>query len=1073
MKNYITMLFLIIAGASIAVAQQRPIVIKGIVRSGEDNRPMAGVTVQALSNKQKQQTDHTGAFSFSLSKVPDSLHFSYIGFESVVSSVTQSTAELIIEMIVDNTAIEEIVVNTGYQSMKPNEMTGSFQVIDQKTLQNQTGTNILQRLNNEAVGIRFDNLPDNVFGDEELDFSVRGLSTINAPSAPLIVLDGFIYEGNISNIDPNSIESVTILKDAAATSIWGARAGNGVVVINSKGKTLGDQPTRISFNKLNTVKAVPDLRQIYQMDAADFIEIEKYIFDNGYYDRTISRTPYTALTPAVEILLQQREGVISTAEAESRLARLAGIDGVANFQDAFLNSPFTDQYTINVHGGSRKNSYGFGAGYLSDKNYNEARFNKINLQLTNSFRPIDQLLLNIGVHYTNSKTKSGKPNYSSLTINRTKVPYLEFVDDQGDAIPLDLNFGGDYMAQTYSDDSYLDWRYYPVDDWRHSRSSTNTEELYANMNLQYKIASYLDVNIAGQYQMQRSGNETLNDVDSYSTRMLINQYLSIDPSNGTVQYNIPKGGVLSQDTRTGSSYTVRGQSNFRNTWGRHGVVGMLGGEARQTLSKGLSGTHYGYSADPLRTVRVDYARSFTVIPTFGTSLIPGAAGTSRSTHRYVSLYTNWVYTLDRKYNLSFSMRRDGANVFGANTNDKWNPFWSLGASWNIADESFFKTDMLSTLKLRTTYGVSGNVDPRRTPLPVASNSTGRYTSFPALVISNLNDPSLQWETVATVNVGADFATKGNRISGSIDYYVKNGDQLYGATTYDYTTYGQSGMITKNTAKMRTHGFDIMLNSKNLRKKVGWDTRLLLAVNKDRTVDYYSQFGSNLTPILGDGSIITPIIGKPLYAIAAYKWAGLDEHGDPQGLLDGVPSTDYREIRNEAVNSGMDETNVSFIGSSRPQLFGSVMNTFTYKNFSLAVNISFKGDYFYKSKATNYSALFSTGTVYPDIETRWRASGDEEKTNMPVLKYPVDSNRDSFYNMSEIHVHRGDHVRLEYVNFSWHPTIKVRDKAIEAELYINTSNLGLLWSKNPNGTDPDYENRIAPLRTTSLGFRFTL
>src|SRR5690606_34065958 len=292
---------------------------------------------------------------------------------------------------------------------------------------------------------------------------------------------------------------------------------------------------------------------------------------------------------------------------------------------------------------------------------------------------------------------------------------------------------------------------------------------------------------------------------------------------------------------------------------------LLGSELRENLMEGSTSSLYGYSEDPLRNVAVNYATYYSKIPAGGTGRIPGVPILSHGLNRFVSLYGNAVYTLAKKYNLSLSMRRDGANIFGAQTNGRWRPLWSIGTSWNILQEKFWDISWVNMLKMRTTFGYSGNVDVRRTPLPVGSASTALYTNFPSIVIDNLNDPSLRWEKVSTWNMGFDYGLFENRLSGSIDYYRKTADDLYGQTIYDYTVWGRQATIINNSAMMKSSGVDLIINSKNIIGDFTWNSRVLFALNKDKTVKYYNTTATNLSAMLSNEKSINPIIDFPLNA----------------------------------------------------------------------------------------------------------------------------------------------------------------------------------------------------------------
>lgn len=1042
--------------------------IAGRVVDSSTGNPIAGATVRSTNAGTQAGTDNDGRFFLHLTVFPDTLLVSHVGYHSQRVPVRLENDRFDVFMVATEEMLEEVVVNTGYQTLRPNEVTGAVQVLSRKDLEQQVGVDVLQRIDNMAVGVRFDSKPREP--GQTLNVSVRGLSTINGPLDPLIVLDGFIYEGDIANIDPNSIDNITVLKDAAATSIWGARAGNGVIVMTTKRGGRGK--LAVSFNKTTILKEKPNLYEIYQMPSADFIDVEAMLFQNGYYDRQTSRTPYQSLTPATEVFMRKSQGLISAADSALEINRLKSLDGRKAYTDLFAVNPLVDQYALTLAGGSEFNSYSLNGGYTFSRSDRSGHMKKINLHLANGFRPVEKLRIDVNTYYTNSSSLSGKPGYDGLSFQGKQVPYLEFLDDNGDPIPIGLSFSPSYMRANFGE-PYLSWEYYPLEDWRLSRALGATEEIYSNARINYQIFPFLDFSLAGQYQFQRAENEQIDDMESYGARIKINQFSVWDPSTGNITYNIPKGGIRDVSMMKSSSYTFRSQANFRHRWGAYEVSGIFGGEARQSKRAGSGFTAYGYDDDPLTSIRTDYVNSFPTIPGNGSSIINGAPSFSQNLNRFVSLYTNWAMLYKQRYSLSMSMRRDGANVFGAKTNDKWKPFWHVGSFWDISKEAFYRFDAIPLLKLRATYGYSGNVDLTKTPQPIGSTSSSKYTNYPAIAIKTLNDPSLRWEQVGTLNFGLDFAIGRGTIKGTVDYYIKNGRDLYGSTIYDYTVWGGQGTITKNTASMRGEGVDILVDAKNLQHTVQWDTRYMVSFNRNETVDYYSQFNRDLLSLLSSGNSITPIKGKPLHAISAYKWAGLDEHGNPQGYMDGQVSTDYSGIRNEARDSGAEEINMIYVGSTKPQWFGAIINALTYKAFSLSVNISFQGGYYFRRDVTSYSELFSYGTAFPDVANRWLAPGDEHRTDVPSMVYPAITNRDGFYQMAEINVLKGDHVRLEYINFAWNPRFTWGSRSVGLQVYANLSNLGIIGAANKYDIDPDYSGTLSPPRTAALGLRVSL
>ncbi len=1069
MKIYY-LITLILCCNFIAHAQQDNLMISGQVYSGENKQPLGGVTVRLMGKGTLGRSTPDGKFKIKVQSLKDTLVFSSVGFieRKVAVSFFDRETPLFLERQVNQ--LDEALVSTGYQTVKARDITGAVEVVSSGLLGQQTGLNVLQRLNNVTAGIRFDNQPINNPDLQKLNFSVRGLSTINGNLDPLVVLDGFIYEGEIGNIDPNNIESVSILKDAAASAIWGARAGNGVIVMTSKKGGIGlARQAKISFSNTSIIRQKPDLNQLYQPSSRDFIEVERMLFDGGYYDTFLNYLPYYAMTPVINLLNSRKQGLITATDSARTVEWLAAQDGRRNFADSFYGAAFSNQLSLHFGGGRNSNAHGLGVGYTTDRTNLDARMRKINLLFSNSYRPIEKMQLDLTVNFTQQLDRSGKPDYSSFNTVGKAVPYLYFRDAAGNETPFESMYSKSYLDQHYAD-GYLDWGYYPLQDYKYDRKTGHLNELFATAGLRYQLFDFLSANLGFQWQDQRVDSENLHEKDSYFTRLKINQFMTVDPVSGQRNYNVPMGAIRALDQQQGRSYTVRTQLDFNKTFGLHRLQGIVGAEIRENQLSGSSNTAYGYNEVPLTSVPVDYLTAFATVPDNLYLNIVGAPMFTKTTNRFVSLYSNWTDLYRDKYGLSASFRKDGANIFGATTNDKWSPLWSVGASWQMDREEFFKVDWIDALKLRVTYGYSGNVDLRKTPEPIAGSGTDRYTLFPMLGISNLNDPSLRWEKVGMLNFGADFSIIKGRLSGSVDHYRKYGKDLYGQTAYDYTTWGNSGTIVKNVAEMQGQGWDIKLNSINTVGSLRWSSNLLLGINRNKTTAYYSNLNEGLVYFLADGNRINPVVGLPLNALAAYTWMGLNNQGMPQGLLDGRASSDYTAIFRSASMNPMGNETITYIGPAKPTHFGNLINTFSFRDFDLSVNLSYKGGYYFNKPTTSYYTLFQSGIAYPDFEQRWQKPGDEQITDVPAMNYPVSTDADAFYARASINVLKGDHLRLEYINLSWKKSYKVMAKEVNLRLFTNASNLGMIWCANKEKIDPEFAYRLRPSKQFSLGIQ---
>jgi hypothetical protein len=525
-----------------------------------------------------------------------------------------------------------------------------------------------------------------------------------------------------------------------------------------------------------------------------------------------------------------------------------------------------------------------------------------------------------------------------------------------------------------------------------------------------------------------------------------------------------------------NAQNFRVQANYNRQWDQHTVNIIAGFEVRDIIRNGNSSTHYGVNKDPLTTANVDYINQYPTIPFGNLGTVLGAPTISLTTSRFISAYANASYIFKSKYQLSGSLRKDGANILGVATNDKWKPLWSVGVGWNLSKESFYQSTLFPSLRLRASYGYSGNLDITKTALPVAAYGTNPITNLPYTQISTLNNQNLQWEESRQVNIAVDFKIKDGTLIGTVEFYTKKGSQLYGLANYDYTTWGYLQQITKNIAGMAGRGIDVSLTSKNINKKMKWFTELLFNYNESKVTEYYSTDAEQGTGLLGNGMTITPVIGKPLYAIAAYRWAGLTNQGDPQGYLNNQPSTDYESILYSTYTDGIkNNSSITYIGSAAPVIFGSIINTFALGKLSASINISYKLGYYFKKPSLSYGTLFNYGIGTKDYSIRWKQSGDENITNVPAMvytDYPQFSSRDDFYNNAEINVLRADHIRLQYININYLIRESGPNSRIGLRAYVNFSNLGILWRANKESIDPDYPYSLPLPKSYAIGLQVT-
>lgn len=1051
------------------------------VKVGKENgEPLAGATLRIKGTNIDFITDGSGTALIPKTFEDEVLQVSFLGYSSL--EIPVRNAVNIVLHLNDNTIDIVDVVSTGYQNIPKERATGSFVQIDNQLLNRRVSTNILDRLDGVTSGLTFSKassstglLPSN----SKTGISIRGTSTIDTKVSadPLIVLDNFPYEGNLDNINPNDIESVTVLKDAAAASIWGARSGNGVIVITTKKGKL-DQPLSIEFNSNFTVGEKPNLKYSRNyIKSSDYLEIEKYLFDQGYYDSDLANTmTYPAISGGVDIYSKQRSGEITEEQANNQLAKLKNIDVRDEIEKYFYQKSLNQQYALNVRGGTQKATYALTFGVDKNKNYLiNSNYNRTSFSSSNTFRPIKNLELSANIIYNRTSSILG-------STYRSNLPYNRLSDDNGNVLSVPYVYS-DPFKKSMQDLGFLDWSYRPLEE----RDFTENKTTYSNVLLKagatYAFTNFLKTQIQYQMENETGKNTNFNNENSFYARNLINTYTQYDADSKSFQYPFPKGGILGQVDMETKANSFRWQLNYdQNFSDKHQINAIAGAEIRQVINSSRTNNLFGYDEDlGISVTNLNYDTYYSVNPAaYGTRLLPAVDGDvapTEFTNRFVSYFANASYEYNKRYIISLSGRQDGANIFGVNVNDKVTPLWSSGLAWNISNESFYKFKLIPYLKLRTTFGFNGNVYNASAYL-TAEYSTSSLTRARIATIKSPPNPELRWEKIKNLNFAIDFASINNRVAGTVEWFDKVGDDLIQNTILAPST----GFATykANSAQVETQGLEINLTSQNIKGSFNWTTNFIFNYIKDKVKKYdtkYSNaelalYNSNLAYVGG----IFPVEGNSLFGIYSYKSAGLDPtNGDPQGYLNGEISKDYATLIN-----GSDNSLLVYHGSSRPTTIGSFRNTFSYGDFTFSANILYKLNYHFRKVSANTNYTQTLTFINSDYSNRWQISGDEIKTNIPSFTYNTNDNRNNFYQSSEILVEKGDHIRLQDISLAYNLSNRwcssIHMKAVQLYGYIN--NIGLLWRANKSGIDPDYNqnlysgytgNIVAP-RTYALGIR---
>lgn len=1042
----------------------------------EKGNPLPGVSVKPEGSKFGLSTSSDGTFSITFDKSYKTLVFSYVGMAPERRELGTGSVLNIVLSADENTLKEVEVLSTGYQKLEKGQVTGAFGYVNQKEIAKTPAINLLERLEGKVPGVKFDIRNNTV--------NIRGQNTYAANgSQPLIVIDGFPLQATnnetqqltalsnstssgyalLSRINPNDIESITFLKDAAASSIWGSGAANGVIVIETK-KGRKNEPT-INVNSSLSISGVANFSKINRMSSAQYIDLESELVEKGFITDPASWTPgyYTFNTnantsDAMEWMFRVKRGTATASQRDSALTVLSGNDNTQQIKDYLLQKAVAQQYNLSLSGGGDKSTYYISANATNDRpvyRNNEATSYNFTANNTNEFFK-KRIVLSTGLTYNNTNSKINTAANTAMGNSTLGLrPYDMLVDANGNHINRYLLFRPE-VIDNFTKLGYLPWTYNSIDELNYSNSIIKENRIRVNVGLKAKATSWLDIDLNGNYQ--NSTSETINEDEqnSYNARTLINSATSVS-SAGKLVYGVPMGGIYRSTNSTGTDFAVRGNLNIHKTFNEIHQLNMIAGtEIRQSTYKSSSQTRYGFNDDTYLSTSVNPTIYYqTVYP--WTSYIGATDGTvTLKKVRYLSYFSNANYGLYNKYFASASVRFEDYTSVGASESLTKRPFWSAGLKWKVSGEDFMKSiHAVNDLNLRLTYGTGGRIPSgglNESVINISSNDP--LTGLPYAAISSPANDMLSWELTKQLNGGLDLTMLNNRMTLNFDIYSKRSSGILVSLPYN-GTYGWTS-LTYNAATLSSHGLEFGIQGSLVRKKDwGWNTNLNFAYNNNRVTD--SRFTKNTSLSLVSSS--TPMIDYSLDYLFVYRWAGLDNTGQSQ-----IYDKNNNIVKSTTGNANLTSDDLKYAGRRSSPYYGGWSNDFNYKNFSLNVMMSYYlGGHFLKSSVSNYPtyAGLYQGVIgtQSDLADRWRNPGDEAFTNVPGLSN-INTNSINRYQYSDLLVRSSSYVRLQQIALSYSLPAKVISrtpfKALSAS--VSARNLGLLWTKNKDGIDPDYVNK---------------
>lgn len=1009
----------------------QPINIKGKVL-GQDAEPLVGASVQVKGHKITSLTDRKGEFS--LNDVPENatLIISYVGYVSKEIKAGVRSADLgAITLVMSMSELSEVgvVINTGYQIISPERVTGSFGVVTGKKLEARLVTDLKSALEGQLAGVVL---------DKKGNVEIRGVSTFGAEKNPLIVVDGYPVEGGIDNVNPLNIGSVTVLKDGVAASIYGSRAANGVIVITTKGGVSGGP--RLTYNGLVNFVSKPNLSDLNRSSSSDYIDAELDLFRQD--PNAASTVGKGNMSRVTYLMMQVRENKISEVDAMAEITRLRNVDGLKQFEDQFFRPEISNQHNFNVSGATEKNSYNVALNLLNTReNFIQSNSNRLILDVKNEWRPFKFLTAGatVNIVYNNRLTPyndyTKMINYNAASILQ---PYTSILDENGN--PAAVWGLSQYKVDTYKKTPGMkDWTNIPLEDL--SKMSRRDVDFQTRLGgfLRAQVVEGLTAEFGGSWQRGSTQMKEFRDADSYAVRIAYNDATSL---KNTANHYLPDGSLVDERRNISENWTIRTQLNYNRSFNnrKHRITALVGNEIRKlTFDNNRIETRVGYNSTAGSFVPMnlkDYnAGLYTADMLMGRQISLDPGKYEYRDNRFVSWYGNGSYEYDNRFILSGSIRLDLTNFFGTDPKYRYRPLWSVGGTYKLAEEEFFKNDWMNRLNLRASYGVSGNISLNQGPFLILS--TGSFNNTTGGVSYGVASPpnnQLRWERTNIVNFGIDFAAWNHRFNASLDYYTKNSTDLLAAEAADPTS--GFATVTKNAGKMSNNGIELALNMDLIRSNsFRWNmgTNISYNYNKVKTYNVVRNYASSYAASTG-----ILVAGYPADGLWGYRFAGLSNLGETQ----------IYNAANAVIKPGDATTSdVAYLGTLRPKYDLSLTNTFTYKNWDLTT-------LFISKLGHKYRKDHFSGSNYLNrhVAERWQKPGDENHTIYPVLQA---WNMDMFYfPFVDALIGNASYVKLRDVTLSYtFDKFAKKLKMSNAKVFVQGRNLFRITAK---GVDIDPE-----------------
>lgn len=1033
MKQKLLSIFLVcLLFASVVMAQDKR--ITGKVTSKEDGLPLPGVSVKVTGSKTGTQTDANGNFSVNAPAGSKSLEVSYIGFLNQTIAIGN---KIVINVALENDAkqLSEVVV-VGYGTAKKESFTGSASVVNSDVLENRPVTSFEKALQGAASGVTVTSVSGQPGAASQV--RIRGIGSISASSTPLFVIDGVpIATGDfsqvattsdvLSTLNPNDIESVTVLKDASAGSIYGSRAANGVILITTKKGKNGATKFNASFNGGYSSIAT---------DKSPTLSADQYFkqYFDYYYNARIAANDAPALA--------------ATKANASTIARLAvnpyntttpyGAGGVLNsgsalyydtdWRDAVTNTGETKNVNLSAQGGNETTKFFISGGYFDQKGIilasNFKRFSG-KMNISNQVNKAINIGINSTLSYSDQNTPAGAGGAANpVRFGDAVANVYSLYARDANGIPLKDASG----AFIYNYKNPVNADFNPV--------GLAEKDEYITRTSRAILSPFAEVRFLKDFQFKTTAG-----VDYINNR----ERLFYNPEHGN---GSAPGGRAQRYTVQDIRVTFTNTLNYQKAFGLNDLTLLVGQEAFRdkydNLTAGITGFPFGG------------------VPELVAGSSPETPTSFITQKRLSSYFTRASYSYNNRYFVQGSFRRDGSSVFGADK--RYGNFYSGGVAWRISQENFMKSlTWVNELKLRASYGTSGNDNIGRYDAQGQYGLGNNYQGQSGITYTNLANSNLRWEENTQTDLGLEFSLLKRRLGGEISYYNRKAEGLLYDQPLSFTT-GFATVIT-NLASMKNTGVDVLLTGTPvLTKNFNWDVSFNITTSKNEILKLAGNESINGSKRLK--------VGSDIYQFYIREYAGVN-------VADGKPLWSIDELGTDGKPTGVKLTTNSYnaatrydSGSALPDFTGGFSNTFRYKRFDLNAFVFFShGGKIYDDRlaSLNHAGRTNGTQLSTSVFNSWTPTNTS--TDIPRF---IPSNTDLGNSQSTRFLFDGSYLRAKSIalGYSLKPEWAKKVNISTARIFINAENAFTIAKHK--GMDPEValngltSNDVPNVKTISLG-----